>query len=347
MKTACVLVPSSRHTTPDHPEVPGRFSQLGDWQAKPYASALQWLDVQPARIEEITAVHSTRMVHALAEECSRGPGIIDSAPTYVTRDSFADALQAAGGTLECSRAVLEERAGNAFAIVRPPGHHAEPGRPMGFCLFNNIAIAVEDALARGTQKALIFDFDVHHGNGTQAAFWNDGRVAYFSTHQEYIYPGSGRIEEAPHARGRIVNLPLPPRAGNTAFEAIAQKVLAPLVRRFAPEMIFVSSGFDAHWKDPLALLGVSTAGFFSIARQLVALAEEQCRGRIVFVLEGGYSAEVVAASVDAVLAALTSKEYPGRASSPASAAFADDPSPYPEPEVGDRIEALLDWHGIK
>jgi acetoin utilization deacetylase AcuC-like enzyme len=337
MQTACLFVPSSQHAYPGHSEGPERFSGLGDWQAKPYAERLLWLEPHPARSEEITAVHSGEMLRRLAEACKQGAGIIDLAPTYVTPGSFDAGLTAAGGTLACSRAVLGGTARNAFAIVRPPGHHAEPDRPMGFCLFNNLAIAARDALASGVRKILVFDFDAHHGNGTQAAFWGEERLAYFSTHQENIYPGSGQLEDAPHARGRILNLPLPPRSGNTAFALIAEAVLTPLVARFAPEMLFVSAGFDAHWDDPLTSLGLSTAGFSALAAHLVALAEEHCRGRIVFVLEGGYNAGAVASGVDAVLAALTGS----------GSRAAADPSPYPEPEIRPRLDHLLRLHQLR
>jgi acetoin utilization deacetylase AcuC-like enzyme len=337
MKTACVFVPSPQHIYPSHPEEPGRLARLGNWERKPYASAIHWLDPQPATVKEITAVHAEGMVRALEDACRQGPGIIDYAPTYVTPSSFADALNAAGGTLACTRAVTTGATRNAFAVVRPPGHHAEPDTPMGFCLFNNLAIAARDALASGIARALIVDFDAHHGNGTQAAFWNEECVAYFSTHQEYIYPGSGRIEAAPHARGRIINLPLPPRTGDAAFELIAEQVLTPLAERFMPEMIFVSAGFDSHWNDPITALGLSSVGYFALSKQLVALAEEYCGGKIVFVLEGGYNPANVASGVDAVLSALA-----GMKSGP----VADDRSPYPEPDIQSRLDILRKWHGF-
>ncbi len=343
MSTACLVVASPQHVYPDHPEGPERFARLGGWEAKNYAPSLSWLEPHPARREEIAAIHSPRMLHSLEAACQRRSGIIDPAPTYITSSSFEDALNAAGGTLACLRAILERSVRSAFAIVRPPGHHAEPDRPMGFCLFNNLAIAVAEARSKGVHKALVFDFDAHHGNGTQAAFWQDEGVAYFSTHQENIYPGSGWMEEAPHARGRIVNLPLPARAGDAAFERIAGEILAPLVRRFGPQMIFVSAGFDAHWNDPLTSLGLSSAGFHNLAVKLVALAEEHCRGRILFVLEGGYNAEALAAGVDAVLSAATGAEFDPHAANNGRG----DASPYREPDIGDRIEALLRWHALR
>jgi len=337
MTTACVFVPSPQHEFPEHPEGPGRFARLDDLPARHPAPAVRWLDPRPAAVEEVLSVHTPRMLETLQEACRHGAGLVDSAPTYVTAGSFEDALLAAGGTLGCTRAVLDGTARNAFAIVRPPGHHAEPDHPMGFCLFNNIAIAAQAALAGGVRKLLVVDFDAHHGNGTQAAFWKDERLAYFSSHQEGIYPGSGRIDDAPHARGRIVDLPLPARSGDTAFALIAEEVLAPLVRRLEPELLLVSAGFDAHWRDPLTSLGLSSGGIAALCRRLVALAEAACGGRIVFVLEGGYDPGAVAAGVEVVLEALTGS---GSGAQPA------DPSPYPEPDIRPRLEALLRWHGM-
>jgi len=337
MSTVCILVPSPEHAYPGHPEGPLRLSRLGNWEAKPYSSALEWLTAVPASLEEIAAVHSERMIRAVEAACQQGPGIIDYAPTYVTQTSYHDALNAAGGTLACTRAVLDGKAANGFAIVRPPGHHAEPDAPMGFCLFNNVAIATQDALAHGLQRVLIVDFDAHHGNGTERAFWKDERVSYLSTHQEGIYPGSGWIEEAPHARRRIVNLPLPARSGDKAFARIAGEVIAPLAEDFKPEIIFASVGFDSHWNDPITALGLSSAGFFVLAQRLVGLAQEHCSGKIVFVLEGGYDPANIASGVDAVLSALA-----GSGSGPE----VGDRSPFPEPDVRAQIEAVRRWHGF-
>jgi acetoin utilization deacetylase AcuC-like enzyme len=276
------------------------------------------------------------MLRLFQEACRLGPGITDFAPTYVTPSTYADAFLAAGATLVCTDAVLEGRAHNAFAIARPPGHHAEPEAAMGFCLLNNVAIAARHALDAGVEKILIVDFDVHHGNGTQAAFRNEPRAAFFSTQQENIYPFStGRVDDLPQARGRIVNLPLPARAGDVAFALIADQILTPLVERFAPQMIFVSAGFDSHWDDPLAELGLSSAGYYAYSKRLVELANEYCSGKIVFALEGGYNPKNVASGVDAVLCALAGVRF-----SPAA-----DPSPYPEPDIRERLEAVRKWHG--
>ena len=333
MTTAIALVLSPGHVYPGHEEAPSRFQNLGGWESKLYSGAIRFLERQPASIESVTAVHSPGMLRDFEAACRHGPGITDYAPTFVTPSTYADAFLAAGATRDCAQEVIAGRAQNAFAIVRPPGHHAEPETSMGFCLLNNIAIAVRDALSNGIEKALIVDFDVHHGNGTQAVFRDERRVAFLSTQQENIYPfRTGFLEDVPEARGRIVNLPLPARAGDAAFARIAEEVLIPLVERFKPEMMFVSAGFDSHWDDPLAELGLSSAGYYAYARRLVELSGDYCSGKIVFVLEGGYNPVNVASGVDAVLAALTGTRF-----SP------HDPSPYPEPDITARLDKLRLW----
>jgi len=336
MTTACAIVLSPKHVYPGHEEAPSRFQFLGGWESKPYAAAVRFLDPKPAPQKSVVAVHSEHMLRDFESACRQGPGITDYAPTFVTPSSYADAFLAAGAALDCTQAVVSGRVQNAFAIVRPPGHHAEPQASMGFCLLNNIAIAVRHVLNDNISRALVVDFDVHHGNGTQAVFFDESRVAFLSTQQENIYPfQTGFIEDAPEARGRIVNVPLPVRAGDVAFSRIAGQVLTPLVKSFGPEMIFVSAGFDSHWDDPLAELGLSSAGYYAYARRLVDLAGQYCGGKIVFVLEGGYNPKNVASGVDAVMAALTGTEFNPK-----------DPSPYPEPDIKARLEEVCAWNAL-
>ncbi len=347
MKTVYTFVPSPNHVYPDHPERPGRFDLL-----KPRLKLLdaELIEATSATPAEIAYVHHPKLISAVERVCKeQAPGIIDYAPTYITRSSFEDALLAAGGVLACARAVLHGEADNAFALVRPPGHHAEPDRSMGFCIFNNIAIAARDALV-GTggppsgmlrdrpslQRVAIIDYDAHHGNGTQAAFLNDERVAFLSAHQWGIYPGTGSLEDAPHARKRIVNVPLPAYAGDKVYEQVAEKIFVPFIDSFKPQMILVSVGFDAHWSDPITTLGLSTPGYFMLARKVMALAEEYCDGKIVFVLEGGYDPTNVANGVEAVFAAATGKGGPA----------ASDPNPNREPDCDSRIEEIRTQHGF-
>lgn len=337
MSTGIVFIPSPGHNYPDHPESPDRFSGLGDWDLKPYGKKLTWLESTPADADRVTTIHSREMIKDIEAACRQAPAIIDYAPTFVTSSSAQDAFYAVGGTLACTQAVLEGQIDNAFAVIRPPGHHAEPQKPMGFCIFNNIAIAARYALEQGLQQVMIVDFDAHHGNGTQAAFWKEERVAYFSTHQENIYPGSGHLEEAAHARGRIVNLPLPAYSGDLAFTVITREVLIPMVKKCQPEMLLVSAGFDSHWQDPLTNLGLSTRGFYELAHSLVELADVYCHGKIVFVLEGGYRPMNVASGVDACLRAM-SGEGPVETI---------DPSPYPESDIRERISRLKSLHNFE
>lgn len=333
MTTAYTWLPAPQHEYEDHPERPGRLREL---EARLDSFGAQRLDTAPATRDEIARVHAPRMIETVESACKVGGGIIDYAPTFVTSSSFDDALLASGGTLGCARAVWAGEASDAFAIVRPPGHHAEPSRAMGFCLFNNIAIAARDLLERGAERVLVVDYDAHHGNGTEAAFWNDERLAYLSTHQWGIYPGTGRMDEAPHAKGRIVNVPLPAYAGDACFEQISEKIITPHIRSFRPDMILVSAGFDSHWDDPLTMMGLSSAGFYAISKRLMELAGEICKGRIVFVLEGGYSPRNVMNGASAVFAALTGKPFTDPA----------DKFPYGEPDIERMIESICAWHGF-
>jgi acetoin utilization deacetylase AcuC-like enzyme len=334
MTTLYTLVQSAEHAYPDHPERPERFDLL---MPKLSSFSAERADAKPASPQDVSLVHHLKLIATLEKIClEEAPGIIDYAPTYVTPTSFDDALLAAGGVLTCTRAVLRGEAHNAFAIVRPPGHHAEPDRAMGFCLFNNVAIAAKDVLAHGLERVMVIDYDAHHGNGTQAAFLSDERAAFLSAHQWGIYPGTGWVSDAPHARKRIVNVPLPAYAGDGVYEQVAERVFKPFVESFKPQMLFVSVGFDAHWNDPITSLGLSTRGYLTLAQKVVALAEEFCGGKIVFVLEGGYEPLNVANGGEAVFVALTGK----------GECEARDPNPYPEPDCEARIEEVRKWHGF-
>ena len=335
MKTVFTYVPSREHEYPDHPERPGRLDVL-----EPLLPSFdaEKIEATPATHNQIARVHQPQVIKAIEEVCKDGPGIIDQAPTYITQTSYQDALLAAGGVIACTRAVLNSDARNAFAIVRPPGHHAEPDRPMGFCLFNNVAIAAREALANGMDRVMVIDYDAHHGNGTQAACVDDERFGFISTHQWGIYPGTGWINDAPHAKGRLVNVPLHPFAGDEVFSRVADEIFRPVVEKFLPQMLFISAGFDAHWNDPLTSLGLSTRGFFNISKKLVDLADEYCNGKIVFVLEGGYDPHNVANGVTAVFDALTNSRL-GK--------DAGDLSPHREPDHESRIAEIHKWHGIE
>ena len=334
MKSVYTYVPSPAHVYPDHPERPGRLDLL---QPRLSTFDATYLDAIPATAEEVARVHNPRLVATIEKVCrEKAPGIIDYAPTYITSSTFEDALLAAGGAVTCVRAVLNGTAKNAYAIVRPPGHHAEPDRAMGFCIFNNIAVAAREALEQGLERVAIIDYDAHHGNGTQAAFLNESRVAFLSVHQWGIYPGTGWIEDAPQARKRIVNVPLPAYAGDQVYEQLADQIFLPFIQSFQPQMLLISVGFDAHWNDPITSLGLSSAGYFMLAKKVAALAEQYCDGKIVFVLEGGYDPVNVVHGSEGVFRAITGT----------GEIKVQDASPYQEPDCEARIEEVRKQHGF-
>ena len=334
MKTVYTFVPSPKHVYPDHPERPARLDVL---QPRLKTFDAELIETKPATREEIAYAHNPGLVSAIEKVCrEEAPGVIDYAPTYITPSSFDDALLAAGGVISCVGAVINGQAKNGFAIVRPPGHHAEPDRAMGFCIFNNVAIGARYAIERGLERVMVIDYDAHHGNGTQAAFLSDERVAFLSTHQWGIYPGTGWIEDAPHAKKRIVNVPLPAHAGDQVYEQVAERIFLPFVQSYRPQMILISVGFDAHWNDPITSLGLSTAGYLMLAKKVMALAEEYCDGKIVFVLEGGYDPVNVANGAEATFIAATGK----------GESEANDPNPHKEPDCTSRIEEVRKWHGF-
>ncbi len=231
--------------------------------------------------------------------------------TYTCRDSARAARLAAGGLVDLSLSVLAGRLENGLALVRPPGHHAEADRAMGFCLFNNVAVAAAAARGAAARRVLIVDWDLHHGNGTQHTFWNDSDVLYFSTHQHPFYPGTGGLDEVggPDARGRTVNVPWPPGCGDAEFLAAFDRLLLPIARRFDPDLVLVSAGFDAAAGDPLGSLRVSPDGFAAMTSRLAALAS----GRLVLALEGGYNLSAIARSAEACVRVLLGEEPPGEA----------------------------------
>ena len=334
MTTIYTFVPSSGHEFPDHPERPGRLQMV-----EPLLPSLGAERVEAVRAmeEDVALVHPPRMIETIKQDCMEGPGIIDYAPTFVTQTSYEDAMLAVGGVLTCARAVMKGDAQNAFAIARPPGHHAEPDRAMGFCIFSNIAIAAKDLLEKGMERVMVIDYDAHHGNGTQACLLNEDRAGFISTHQWGIYPGTGWLDDAPHAKNRLVNVPLPAHAGDETFARIADEVFKPMVKSFKPQMLLVSAGFDAHWNDPITSLGLSTRGFYEVSKKLVGLADEFCGGKIVFVLEGGYDPENVANGVVSVFDALTGRPLGNEAG---------DRSPYKEPDFESRLNEIKKRHGI-
>lgn len=283
---------------PHHPERPARLTAvLGALEAPEFQSLLREM-AQEAPVAAIRAVHDGAYVDQIMAVHLEGDERLHlDADTAMNAGSLRAALLAAGGAMQGVDAVMDGWARTVFVAVRPPGHHAEPDRAMGFCLFANAAIAAAHArAAHGVRRVAVLDFDVHHGNGTQACFETNADLFYGSSHQFPCYPGTGRPSERGVA-GNIVNVPLAPGSGSAVFRAAWQDVIIPALERFAPELIIISAGFDAHRLDPLAELNVETADFAWLTAQLVAVAERHCGGRVVSVLEGGYDLDALAAGV--------------------------------------------------
>jgi acetoin utilization deacetylase AcuC-like enzyme len=329
-----------KHNLPGHPENRSRLEQtMALLETSGMLGRLAHIPARPATREELTRVHRSAYVDQVQAISEKGGGYLDP-DTYTNLHSYQAALVAAGGLIEATLAVIDGRVDSAFALLRPPGHHAMPGRGMGFCLFGNVAIAARAArLDRGLDRVLIVDFDVHHGNGTQAMVEDDPAICFISTHQYPYYPGTGAAEETGRGpgQGTVVNIPLSPGAGDQVFRQLYQQVVIPVARRFAPDLILVSAGFDAHWDDPLAGLGLSLGGYAWITRTLVSLAEELCGGRIVFTLEGGYHLEVLSYGILNTFHTMLSDET------------VEDPlglSRRPEPDATDYIASLRQLHGL-
>lgn len=300
MTTALITHPAclEHDTGPYHPETAERLrSVLAALEAPEFADLLR--ETAPmATVEQLSRVHPRAYVDAiLAVRPDLGEPVQIDSDTIMSNGSAEAAARAAGAACMAVDAVMEGWARAAFAAVRPPGHHAEPNRPMGFCLFNNAAVAALHARARwGIQRVAVVDFDVHHGNGTQAIFAADPALFYASSHQSPCYPGTGESWEHGVA-DNIVNVPLHPRDGGPAFRAGWSNIILPALDRFAPGLLIISAGFDAHVADPLAQLRLETNDYAWITEQLVGVADRHCGGRVVSVLEGGYDLDALAASV--------------------------------------------------
>jgi acetoin utilization deacetylase AcuC-like enzyme len=303
----CTYCEAPHHRFRGHPESPERIHGLRDWLTQPPYPEMSWLEFRPASEKDVSLIHTQAHLEFLRNECQRGSHQFESSPSYVTGSSYEDALSAVGGTLAVSRKITASDSGRGFAIVRPPGHHATGTQSMGFCLLNNIAIAAADAIASGLTQVAILDFDAHHGNGTEAIFWETPEVGYLSTHEGGIYPGGGQVTSASHARGRIVNIPLPSFSGNKSLKLLTDQVFKPWLEKINPDMLFVSAGYDGHFSDPLTTLTLDTQGYFQLVSDLVQLAEAYCQGRILLVLEGGYDPIAMKDNIQASLAALSGR----------------------------------------
>ena len=290
---------------PGHPESPSRLAAVLEALDDPRFAALARNEAPRATREQIARVHAQSLIgEVLDESDTTGWRRLDP-DTVMSPASAEAALRAAGGVCAAVDAVVAGEARRAFCAVRPPGHHATPNTAMGFCLFNSIAIGAAHAIAvHGLSRVAIVDFDVHHGNGTQDIFWSDPRVLYASSHQWPLYPGTGARSET--GAGNIVNAPLKPGAGSADFRAAYTDTVLPALDAFAPELVMISAGFDAHRLDPLANLNLDGDDYAWITARLAELADKHARGRIVSSLEGGYSLTALRESVTAHVGALMS-----------------------------------------
>lgn len=286
------------HDFPGHPEHAGRIKAV--WRELESSGITpRLLKLTPDEISDaqVLSVHTEGYLNILNMLPIQERTIMLDPDTYALPETGEIARLSAGGVVLAVDAVMTGQSQNAMACVRPPGHHALVERGMGFCILGNVPIAVKHAQKKyGVERVLVVDFDVHHGNGTQDMFYSDPSVLFISTHQYPFYPGTGRAEEtgAGQGKGATLNIPLPPGTGDKGFMRVYEQLVWPAARRFRPELIVVSAGFDAHWRDPLAQLRLSLTGYAHLTRELKLMADELCGGKIVFAMEGGYDLEALA-----------------------------------------------------
>jgi acetoin utilization deacetylase AcuC-like enzyme len=286
-----------------HPECPERLGAIYQMLDLEMKDMLINVPVREALKSELLYVHTSRYIDEIASTEGKGSTYLDP-DTSASSGSYRAALLAAGGLCEAVKMVNAGELDNAFALVRPPGHHAEKSRAMGFCIFNNVAVAAMYARKDlGLERVLIVDWDVHHGNGTQHSFEDDETILYFSSHQYPHYPGTGSYGETGSGKGTgyTVNVPLPTGYGDGDFVSIYNRVLKPVALEFKPDLILVSAGFDIYFRDPLSSMNVTPKGFAGLTRLIMDLADECCMGKLVITLEGGYHIDGQRDSVKAVL----------------------------------------------
>ncbi len=292
---------------PGHPESPARLQRTLSVLARAPVAGTQLRAPRPATEAELAAVHDAELL-AYLRRLNGHVAQIDP-DTLTSEDSYDAAVLAAGSAVQAVEEVMAGRARNAFALVRPPGHHATPGRAMGFCLFNNVAIAAEAARRGGAERVLVLDWDVHHGNGTQAAFWTRRDVLYQSVHQYPYYPGTGAPHEVGGGEGTgfTVNCGLAGGASDADYGMLFHELFLPIAQAFRPQLVLVSAGFDPHRSDPIGGMVLTERGFSAMCAALRGLAEEVCGGRLVLLLEGGYSLEGLSQSVHACVEVLAGR----------------------------------------
>ena len=300
-----------KHKNEPHPENPGRLNAIQkNIESSKYYNNLTLIQPRKATVEDIAKVHGTGYIRSVEDSCRNGVRNLD-ADTVISSDSYQAALLSAGAGLEALDKILEGTVGNAFCAVRPPGHHAEQNKAMGFCLFNNVGVIARYAQdVKKLEKVFIFDWDVHHGNGTQHSFYKDSSIYYSSIHQYPFYPGTGGVDETGTGDGLGSNLNLPMRAYScdTDYINIIEHKLIPVIQKFNPDLIIISAGFDAHENDPLAQINLSTDCYGKMTQKLMEIANDVCNGRILSMLEGGYDYSALADSVQLHVETLSSSQ---------------------------------------
>ena len=289
-----------KHKNEPHPENPGRLNAIQkNIESSKYYNNLTLIQPRKATVEDIAKVHGTGYIRSVEDSCRNGVRNLD-ADTVISPDSYQAALLSAGAGLEAVDKILEGTVDNAFCAVRPPGHHAEQNKAMGFCLFNNVGVIARYAQdVKKLEKVFIFDWDVHHGNGTQHSFYKDSSIYYSSIHQYPFYPGTGGVDETGTGEGLGTTLNLPMRAFSCDADymnAVEHKLI-PVIQKFNPDLIIISAGFDAHENDPLAQINLSTECYGKMTQKLMEIANDVCDGRILSMLEGGYDYSALAESV--------------------------------------------------
>ncbi|MDZ4768690.1 MAG: histone deacetylase [Chloroflexota bacterium] len=343
MTTAYITHPRYvEHDMAQHPEHAGRIRAV--WRAieeSGVAPLLHAIEAPFASDDAIRALHSDDYLKTLARLETFDSTVRLDPDTYATPTSYTIARLSAGGVVRAVDAILSGEAANALAVVRPPGHHALANRAMGFCLLGNIAIAARHAQrAHGLERVMIVDYDVHHGNGTEAMFYDDPSVLFISSHQYNLFPHSGAVGDTGSGSGvgTTINIPLPGGCGDAVYRAIFDAIVVPAAARFKPEIILVSVGHDAHWTDPLALMRLTLQGYADLAQQLIDLATTLCGGRIAFVMEGGYNLDALAYGMTNVARLLVGQ--------PVSDPLGAPPDRAAEPDMGALIASVRAVHGL-
>ena len=328
------------HDQPGHPEGAARLvAILEELQKQGLLEKMQHLQGRDATQQELELGHTEKHIATIRGDTGIIDGIVGP-DAYKNPKSWNAARLAVGSTIELCHCLADGSATNGFAFVRPPGHHALKNMAMGFCLFNNVALAAKSLITDNkAKKVAIVDFDVHHGNGTQAITQSDPNILFVSSHQHPFYPGTGAKEETGKDKGKgtVVNIPLPFQAGDKVARAVYSGIVFPVVRRFRPDFILVSAGYDAHWKDPMAQLLFSASTFSWLSQQLVQLANELCGGKIVFALEGGYHLKALAESVaNSCRVLMKQSDFRDTLGEPAT----------PQTDIGDLVQRLRELHGV-